>query len=101
VSTDRIIWNRRPDSSGRMGDIDEIVVRDCVVHVEQMSDRAWWICISRSDGTYWMGNFTADTTGHMRFDEQENAGVVWGTDHCHTDETVRANDHAELDADGA
>jgi hypothetical protein len=32
------------------------------------------------DGTYWHGNFVADSRGRMRFSEQENAGITWDRD---------------------
>src|SRR4051795_293317 len=56
----RILWNRR----GR--DIDELVVSDIAdVHVEQMDNRCWWIGITRTDGSYWSGNFVSDSRGRM------------------------------------
>jgi hypothetical protein len=80
--TNRILWNER----GR--DIDEIVVHDCTVHVEQMSDRCWWIGIHRNDGGYWAGNFVADSRGRMRFVEQDPPeGFVWEQDRSHEAET--------------
>jgi hypothetical protein len=72
---DRILWNRRSDDP----DIDEIVIENATVHIEQMSDRCWWIGIYRGDD-YWMGNFTADSRGRMRFTEQENHGIEWEMD---------------------
>ncbi len=78
----RIRWNER----GK--DIDEIVMQDVSVHVEQMSDRCWWIGIYTDDpACYWMGNFTADSRGRMKFTEQENAGIEWDDD--------RSNDPSE------
>ena len=74
---DRILWNRRDD------DIDEIVLSGVDVHVEQMSDRCWWIGIYRGKETYWMGNFVADSRGRMRFVEQENAGIEWDRNEAH------------------
>lgn len=82
----RILWNRRPDADWRRGDmgcIDEIVLHGVTVHVEQMDDRWWWIGISRDDGTYWHGNFTATSRGVMRFTEQENNGITWERDDSH------------------
>ena len=58
------------------------------VHIEQMDDRCWWIEIVRQDGTYWMGNFVADSRGRMRFVEQENNGVEWEHDATHEPKTV-------------
>ena len=77
-SADRILWNERDK------DIDEIVIHNATVHVEQMSDRCWWIGVF-VDGVdrYWMGNFVSDSRGHMRFVEQENAGIEWGSDRSH------------------
>lgn len=75
---DRVLWNDRGIS------IDEVVLNNVNVHVEQMDTRTWWIGMYRADGTYWMGNFVADSRGRMRFTEQENAGVVWDRDDTHT-----------------
>jgi hypothetical protein len=79
----RILWNRRP-GPGNGGDIDEIVLHyvHCV-HIEQMSDRCWWIGIDLPDGQYWMGTFIADSRGRMRFVEQENNGIMWEQDRTH------------------
>lgn len=74
----RILWNNRDEN-----DIDEIVIYDCTVHVEQMSDRCWWIGITTSDGASWMGNFTCDSRGRMSFSEQENDGIEWADDDAH------------------
>ena len=72
----RILWNKR----GK--DIDEIVLHDVErVHIEQMDDRCWWIGVYLEGvARYWMGNFVADSRGHMRFVEQENAGIEWDQD---------------------
>lgn len=82
----RILWNREP-TTGRgldaCGDIDEIVLHDATVHIEQMDKRCWWIGLYREDGTYWMGNFVADSRGRMVFSEQENAGIAWDRDDTH------------------
>jgi hypothetical protein len=78
--TNRILWNRRPASTYDPGDIDEVVLSGVDIHIEQMGDRCWWIGINRPDGTYWMGNFTADSRGRMRFGQQENNGIVWQRD---------------------
>lgn len=85
---DRILWNERPPGwPGGGGDIDEIVLSDVDVHIEQMSDRCWWIGIYRNaqdgDTPYWMGNFVADSRGRMRFVEQENSDIEWGDDRTH------------------
>lgn len=79
----RILWNRRPTGLLDGGDIDEIVMSGVNVHIEQMSDRCWWIGIDLDGGRYWMGNFTADRRGRMRFTQQENHGVEWNVDHTH------------------
>lgn len=81
--TDRILWNRRPVDLPFGGDIDEIVLHGVDVHIEQMDDRCWWIGLYRPDGTYWHGNFTADSRGRMRFSQQENNGIAWALDHTH------------------
>lgn len=87
-SADRILWNRRPVNDDA-GDIDEIVIRGAMVHVEQMNDRSWWIGIYKdggADAPCWMGNFSADSRGRMRFTEQENDRVVWERDESHEDD---------------
>lgn len=73
----RILWN----DDGV--DIDEIVLHDATVHVEQMTARSWWIGVYLSDDEYWMGNFSCDSRGRMRFTEQENAGIEWDQDRTH------------------
>lgn len=86
ASRHRILWNRRPANPmrGDTGDIDEVVISNPqTVHVEQMGDRHWWIGVYMPDGSYWMGNFTADSRGRMRFSEQENAGIEWARDATH------------------
>ena len=84
---DRIVWNRRPDQDG--GDIDELVIHDVTVHIEQMSDNAWWIGLRRGDHE-WTGNFHVDDSGRLRFSEQDNDGIVWAHDTSHSSEA----DHA-------
>ena len=78
----RILWNRRPTGAHEGGDIDELVIEG-KVHVEQMHERCWWIAVYRDDDTYWMGNFSADSRGRMRFSEQENHGIDWDDDRTH------------------
>jgi hypothetical protein len=77
----RILWNERG------GSIDEVVMSDCMVHVEQMDDRCWWIGIQRADGGYWAGNFHCDSRGRMQFTEQDMHGFEWEDDDSH-DEPV-------------
>jgi len=67
----RILWNEGGDV------IDEIVLHEATVHVEQMSDRCWWIGVYLDDERYWMGNFYCDSRGRMKFTEQESAGIEW------------------------
>lgn len=78
----RILWNVRDK------DIDEIVLHDATVHVEQMSDRCWWIGVTLPDGGYWAGNFIADSRGRMRFTEQEQWGFEWDRDDEHLGPTL-------------
>jgi hypothetical protein len=74
----RILWNTRGDT------IDEIVISDCTVHIEMMSDQQWWIGITRADGGYWAGNFsTVSSRSRMRFTEQEREGFDWDRDDAH------------------
>jgi hypothetical protein len=80
TSGNRILWNVRGE------DIDEVVFRKPrLVHVEQMTERCWWIGVYFGDihGPSWMGNFVADSRGRMRFVEQENDGVVWDENGSH------------------
>src|SRR5687768_15604762 len=38
----------------RQGDgIDEIVARNCSLHIERMSDHGWFVGVEGSDGSYW------------------------------------------------
>lgn len=81
---DRILWNRRPTGPRDTGDIDEIVVHDCTVHVEQMDERCWWIGITKAGSDrQWMGVFTADSWGRMRFAQTDDDGIEWAIDHAH------------------
>lgn len=80
----RILWNRRPAAGlVDVGDIDEIVIDNCTVHIEQMNNRCWWIGIDLPDGGYWAGNFTCDSRGRMKFWEQEIDGFTWDRDDTH------------------
>lgn len=80
----RILWNRRPESMRDGGDIDEIVITEpSVVHIEQMTDRCWWIGITMPDNSEWTGNFTCDSRGRMGFMQQDNDGIEWDDDDEH------------------
>ena len=85
----RILWNERPaNPTSGGGDIDEIVVHDCTVHIEQMDDREWFIAIypnDAADGDRWAGTFVADSRGRMRFVENENDAIAWDRDESHED----------------
>lgn len=83
---DRILWNRRPKSDWDTGDIDEIVASNVDVHIEQMTDRCWWIGIDFPNGDYWAGNFHATSRGVMTFSEQESRASGWPTDEVHEPE---------------
>lgn len=72
-----IVWNKDEET------VDEIVVHDCTVHIEQMNDRCWWICMDLPDGTSWSGNFHCDSKGRMKFTEQDN-DVEWDLEDHHT-----------------
>lgn len=78
----RILWNKRPEGPNGGGDIDEIVIHNCTVHIEQMDDNYWWIGIDLDDGTQWMGNFLHDKDGQMVFMEQES-DVEWDKEDSH------------------
>ena len=81
----RILWNRRPNTDGSGGEIDELIL-DGTVHIEQMSDCNWWISIRTPDGGDWSGDFFAGSP--MTFVEQENDGVEFDRDDCHEEEDV-------------
>ena len=78
---DRILWNRGRDT------IDEIVIHDCMVHVEQMDDNCWWIGIYKEadQDQMWTGNFYCphhrSKTG-MSFTEQD-CDIEWDRDEEH------------------
>lgn len=78
--TDRIVWNVRPSDTDTGGDIDELVIHGCSVHIEQLDERCWWIGVYRPDGSSWSGNFTATKQGEMRFSQQDNDGVAFRDD---------------------
>ena len=84
----RILWNERD------GEIDEVVFTNPeVVHIEQMSDKCWWIGVHLADGTYWSGNFHThrQRRGFMTFTEQDS-DVVWDHDGSHDDRYPKGND---------
>lgn len=73
----RILWNVRDK------DIDEIVIHDPeMVHVEQMSERCWWIGIYLGGDQRWSGNFSCDSRGRMQFTEQD-CDIEWDQDDAH------------------
>ena len=77
---DRILWNSEGDN-----DIDEVVLSGVDIHIEQMTDRCWWIGIydPNDHDRYWMGNFVSDSKGRMGFMEQENSGIEWWRNDTH------------------
>lgn len=83
MSTDRILWNRRTDHDRDPGDIDEIVLNGpSFVHIEQMNDRDWWICVAMPDGSEFHGNFHATSRGVMSFGQTE-CDIEWDRDEVH------------------
>lgn len=32
------------------GELDELIVRDCGIHLERMSDNSWWMGVTLADG---------------------------------------------------
>lgn len=58
---------RNPD-----GSIDEIVAKDCFVHIEQMNGNSWFISLDTPDGTqwrFWMGSENRKSRVVFRHDE--------------------------------
>lgn len=86
--TDRILWNRRPEHPGDSGDIDEIVISDCTVHIEQMSTDCYSVAIRKPDGAEWQGNFFAHhglgRVSNLVLSEQES-DIQWVEDRSHED----------------
>ncbi len=83
----RILWNRRPTGMRDAGCIDEIVIdRPSMVHIEQMSEREWWIGIylNEKGSRRWSGHFACDSKGRMEFTEQD-CDIEWATDKSHDD----------------
>jgi hypothetical protein len=76
-STGRILWNDRG------GEIDELVMTNCTVHIEQMADNCWWIGIFRADGGYWAGNFHTKRAP-LTFTQQEHEQFTWNHEGPHT-----------------
>lgn len=58
---------RNPDQS-----IDEIIAKNCVVHVEQLSDDGWYMGIDGEDGSYWQFWFgSKNRRSHVEFRHTE------------------------------
>lgn len=78
TKVNRILWNRGRDT------IDEIVVHDCTVHVEQMTDNCWWIGIYKGEEA-WSGNFHCPhhrSKEGMSFTEQDD-DLTWDREDEH------------------
>lgn len=78
---DRILWNRRPRHERDMGDIDEIVVHDCTVHIEQMGDEEWSVVVMKGE-TQWSGSFYSPH-GAASFGQVDGGGMTWDRDDSH------------------
>lgn len=50
MTGDRILWNEGRET------VDEIVVHNCIVHLEQMSDQSYWMGIDKPGGKSLMVN---------------------------------------------
>lgn len=71
--TDRILYNAKPDIP-KFGKVDEIVVHDCLVHLEQMDDGHWYIGLYKEDGTscqIWINKGKLDFESDIRWEEEE------------------------------
>lgn len=86
--TDRILWNRRPSDPRDTGNIDEIVVHNCTVHIEQMGDDNWSVMVTKGDA-FWCGLFQAEPRRRMRFGESFNEGLSWDRDDSHDTEEAK------------
>lgn len=54
------------------GSIDEIVAKDCAIHVEQMDNSGWYMGIDGPDGSYWQFWFGAkNRRSHVEFRHTE------------------------------
>lgn len=66
---------RNPD-----GSIDEIVAKNCTLHVEQMSNDGWFMGIDGPDGSYWQFWFGAkNRRSHVEFRHTEMMPAQNGT----------------------
>jgi len=61
--------------------IDEIVVRDCTVHIEQMADNCYWIGIDKGAAEVSFNLYTR--TAAISFAEQDADGWTWDQDKEH------------------
>lgn len=78
ASGHRILWNDR-----RSNDIDEIVVRDCTVHVEELNDTTFYLGIEK-DGVVWTGEFSWDAKAkRIVFSQDFDGGIPFDRDECH------------------
>ena len=88
----RILWNVEGE------DIDEIVIHEPeMVHIEQMSDRCWWIGIYVGDDKRWSGNFWCDSRGLMGFAPQDD-DVEFGEDRTHAPRSATQDEPGKEDA---
>jgi hypothetical protein len=55
------------------GGIDEIIVKDALVHIERMSNAGWFLGISPKDGSFWQFWFGAKNgRSHVEFTHTEH-----------------------------
>ncbi len=73
----RILWNAGGDT------VDEIVLHDCMVHIEQMSDGHYYVGITDRQGNNFTGNIGARGRGKVDFTITDSS-VNWDEDEEHT-----------------
>jgi hypothetical protein len=57
--------------------IDEIIIRGCDVHIEQMTDDGWFMGVKTKDGSYWQFWFGAkNRKAHVEFRHVETSAAL-------------------------
>ena len=65
--SDAVEIRKNPD-----GSIDEVVAKNCTIHVEQMSSDGWYMGIDGEDGSYWQFWFgSKNRKSHVEFRHTE------------------------------
>lgn len=70
---DRILFNH-PNDVDKYGKVDEIVVEDCMFHIEQMDKGNWYIGVYKKDGSLlqlWLNEGTLEYDTDIKWGKKE------------------------------